>query len=439
MHRGVLLAGNDKSGVKNALNYILKHYHSLFSIEEVNSLFKESGINLNSETGMIGSYSPAIGDLWDFFFEIIYSRKGPRWLALIDDELKRINEKYGIEYPVLYSSSIYQLEQRCSLVEREKEALAENLRTLKLEFDNSMYKDPLAQVYKEDIFRQNLVSDVEGCRDLGIEFAFFIIETDNLVALNIKYGRDQGDELLANMAYLLKNFKKSSREYAHHLIFRMNGPRFTYYCTDISLDEVKEIAERIRTEFRESKLFIENITVSMGLVHSSEFNMGEREPDEFSGGIIDIANSRLRLAKHKGGDSVCSVSETAVSFGSESYIMVIDPDDTICYMLETNLKAAGYNVVTCRMGDEALERIDLSAPSVLVSALMLPKMDGFTLRKKLLEDSAHKDIPFILTSAVKDEKSILRAHSLGIYHYLKKPYSIVELNGLVKNLVKDKL
>lgn len=434
-----VVSGKIISGRIEALNYLVRHYSTLFPSEEIAELFEGSGIIINRDTGLISSYNPVIEDIWNYFFEIIYSKKGLRWIALVDGELHRIRDKYGFEYPSLYNSSFYQFEQKCETLEKEKAALIENLRTLKLEYENSMYKDPLAQVYKEDIFRQNLVSDATAWRDLGIEFAFFIIETDNLVALNIRYGRNEGDELLANSAYLLKNFKKSSRDYAHHLIFRMNGPRFTYYCTDVSRDEVIGIAERIRTEFRESKLFIENITISSGLVHSSEFNIGERDPLDFSGGIIDIANSRLRLAKHRGGDSVCSESETDACFDNESYIMVIDPDDAVCYMIEAHLKSAGFNVVTCAMGDEALERIDVKAPTAIISALMLPKMDGFSLRKKLLEDSALKDIPFIMTSAVKDEKSIIRAHSLGIFHFLKKPYSIVELSGLIKNIVKDKM
>jgi PleD family two-component response regulator len=216
----------------------------------------------------------------------------------------------------------------------------------------------------------------------------------------------------------------------------MNGPRFTYYCSDITKEEIISIAEDVRMEFRESKLFITNITVSIGVVHSSDLADTEGDTTAIASAIIELAGSRLRLAKHKGFDSVCSDSQTGVCFETEDYIMVIDPDISLRYMLETHLQNAGFNVITCAMGDEALEKIDLMKPQLIISEIMLPKMDGFSIRNKLLEESALKDIPFIITSAVKDEKSVIRAQAQGVYHYFKKPYSIIELIGLVKNLSK---
>ncbi len=420
-------------------NGFLKRYYLLFSSDEVLEIFKESGIVIDKNTGFIMSYESGITNLWNHFFEIIVSKKGYKWLSLIENDLHRIICEQKIEYPDIFNSSIYKLEQRCEKIEKEKIRLLDDVHSMETKLESNAAKDPLAQVYKEDMFKENLLSDIAAFRDIGIEFAFFIIEIDNLPQLNIRFGRDAGDELLANTAYLLKNFKKTSKNYAHHLIFRMNGPRFTYYCTDVTQSEIITIAEEVRTEFRESKLFITNITISAGVIHSSEFSMGDRDPSELSAAINEVANSRLRLARHKGVDSVCSESETNACFDRENYIMVIDPDISVRYLLETHLTRAGFNVETCAMGDEALQLIDINKPLVIISELMLPKMDGFSLRKKMLEDSSLKDIGFILTSAVKDETSITRAHSLGIYHYYKKPYSIIELIGLVKNLSEEKV
>ena len=403
-------------------------------------VFEESEIKLDEQTGLITGCDFDPADLWNRFFEVIMFRKGLTWFNWIEVDLHRAVQEYKMEYPDIYKSSLYEMQEKYKKLEKERTALVESLHAIEKEYqvtDNKLLKDPLAQVYKEDMFIENLTSDIAAYRDLGIDFAFFIIEIDNLNLLNTKYGRDAGDELLANTAYLLKNFKKASKDYAHHLIFRMNGPRFTYYCNDITRDEIVSIAEAVRTEFRESKLFITNITVSIGVVHSSEFPKTDRsDASEAAQDIVEIAYSRLRLAKHKGSDSVCSDSETSACIDNEDYIMVIDPDISLRYMLETHLVSAGFKVITCAMGDEALEKIDIMKPLVIISGVMIPKIDGFSLRNKLLEESALKDIPFILASTIKDEKSIIRAQSLGIYHYFKKPYSIVELIGLVKKLSK---
>lgn len=348
----------------------------------------------------------------------------------------------GLESPVADSSPLMQMKEKYERTAKEMQSLVETLRAIQKEYhltDNMVFKDPLAQVYKEDMFRENLGQDIELFRDTGISFAFFIIEVDNLDELNTRYGRDTGDEILASAAFLLKNFKKTKKEYAHHLIFRMNGPRYVYYCTDIAREEIIDLAEAVRTEFRESRLFITDITVSIGLVHGTEFPAIEKNTAEMLPVVIDVAVSRLRIAKLRGTDSVCSESETVFRLENEKYILVVDPDPGVRFMIETGLAREGLRVVTCSMGDEALEKIYLQKPAIIISGVTVPKIDGFSLRKKLLDDSTLKEIPFIITSSIKDDRSVIRAQSLGIYHYFKKPYSMVELTGLVKNLSKSGL
>lgn len=426
-------------GTAGICNGFLKVYYSAFTRDEVMEVFKGSGIRLDEKTGLITGFDFGVDDLWNRFFEIIVIRKGLEWINIIEVELHRAVLENKMKYPdIIYRSSLHEMEEKYKKLENERTSLVETLHAIEKEYqikENQLFKDPLAQVYKEDMFIENLTSDIAVWRDLGIEFAFFIIEIDNLIQLNNRYGREVGDELLANSSYLLKNFKKANKSYAHHLIFRMNGPRFTYYCNDVTKDEIASIAEDVRKEFRDSKIFITGITVSIGVIHSSDLTETNTCDDsEIAGNIVKIANSRLRLAKHKGSDSVCSDSAPQSGPESEDYVMVIDPDISLRYMLETHLSSAGFKVFTCAMGDEALEKIDIMKPAVIISGMMLPKMDGFTLRAKLLEESALKDIPFIMTSSIKDDKSIIRAQSLGIYHYFKKPYSIVELIGLVKHI-----
>ena len=62
---------------------------------------------------------------------------------------------------------------------------------------------------------------------------------------------------------------------------------------------------------------------------------------------------------------------------------------------------------------------------------MLQKSDIFLVREKVLKNSATKSIPFILTSHLKTEDTVSRAISLGICSYLKKPYILKELFGIV--------
>ena len=75
-------------------------------------------------------------------------------------------------------------------------------------------------------------------------------------------------------------------------------------------------------------------------------------------------------------------------------------------------------------------------PKVVVSELILSKLDGFVLREQILQNSETKDVETIFLSYKKDEDSVERALDLGITYYLKKPYILSELVGIVKLKVK---
>lgn len=73
-------------------------------------------------------------------------------------------------------------------------------------------------------------------------------------------------------------------------------------------------------------------------------------------------------------------------------------------------------------------------PTVIVSEVMLPKTNGFAFREELRHSSRLSEIPFILVSQRKSDELIEKAALLGILHFLRKPFSLVELLGLIQNL-----
>ena len=79
-----------------------------------------------------------------------------------------------------------------------------------------------------------------------------------------------------------------------------------------------------------------------------------------------------------------------------------------------------------------------SPPSVIVSEVMLPKLNGFALREQLRRSSRLSQIPYVLLSHRKTDELIEKASLLGIVHFLRKPFSLVELVGLVRNLAEER-
>ncbi|MBZ0326488.1 MAG: response regulator [Altibacter sp.] len=89
-------------------------------------------------------------------------------------------------------------------------------------------------------------------------------------------------------------------------------------------------------------------------------------------------------------------------------------------------------------GEEAIQKIKQESFDLITSDIMMPKVDGFELRKKLNEDAKYKNIPFILISAKTLEEDKIRGFKLGIDDYIIKPFNKNELSARIENLLNNK-
>ena len=92
---------------------------------------------------------------------------------------------------------------------------------------------------------------------------------------------------------------------------------------------------------------------------------------------------------------------------SQHSILIVEDEHTLRRLLEYRL-GKQYNVRTAANGEEALERIKEEVPRLIISDIMMPKMDGFALQAALQEMENTKAIPFIFLTAKADEASRLK-------------------------------
>ena len=116
-------------------------------------------------------------------------------------------------------------------------------------------------------------------------------------------------------------------------------------------------------------------------------------------------------------------------------MLIADPDAPYLQTLTRHLEERGYALLSARDGAEAIEIVENIRPDVIVAEVMLPKVNGFELREHLRRNARLSSIPFVLVSHRKTDESIDKAAMVGIVHYLKKPVSLVELGGLLRNLI----
>ncbi|MCE1250879.1 MAG: Hpt domain-containing protein [Comamonadaceae bacterium] len=114
-------------------------------------------------------------------------------------------------------------------------------------------------------------------------------------------------------------------------------------------------------------------------------------------------------------------------------VLVVDDSITVRRVTQRLLQREGYRVALAADGLQALERLQEERPTVVLSDIEMPRMDGFDLARNIRGDAALHDLPIIMITSRIAEKHREHAMELGVNHYLGKPYSDEELLGLVKH------
>ncbi len=104
-------------------------------------------------------------------------------------------------------------------------------------------------------------------------------------------------------------------------------------------------------------------------------------------------------------------------------ILIMEDDEAILKLLNTNLKIAGYQTTCARDGEEALSSLQSQAFDIALLDIMVPKIDGFELFPFLQQ----KNIPVIFLSAKADVSSRVQGLKMGAEDYMVKPFDILEL------------
>jgi chemosensory pili system protein ChpA (sensor histidine kinase/response regulator) len=114
-------------------------------------------------------------------------------------------------------------------------------------------------------------------------------------------------------------------------------------------------------------------------------------------------------------------------------VLVVDDSITVRRVTQRLLTREGYRVALAADGLQALERLAEELPSVVLSDIEMPRMDGFDLARNIRGDARLSHLPIVMITSRIAEKHREHAKELGVNHYLGKPYSEEELLSLVKH------
>ena len=115
-------------------------------------------------------------------------------------------------------------------------------------------------------------------------------------------------------------------------------------------------------------------------------------------------------------------------------ILLAEDDDNLGLLLNTFLKAKGFNVDLARNGSIAYQMFNEKSYDFLILDVMMPEMDGFSLAKEIRETDKDVPILFLTAKALKEDK--LEGFSVGADDYLTKPFSMEELLARINAILK---
>jgi len=121
------------------------------------------------------------------------------------------------------------------------------------------------------------------------------------------------------------------------------------------------------------------------------------------------------------------------------HVLVADDDAWILRMVATVLEKRGYSVETAVDGEDALARALARPPDLLITDVMMPKMDGWSLVRNLRAHSDLALLPVIFLTALSSEDDRIRGFRLGADDYVTKPFRFEELDLRVAKTLRRTL
>jgi len=121
---------------------------------------------------------------------------------------------------------------------------------------------------------------------------------------------------------------------------------------------------------------------------------------------------------------------------SDSRILVVDDNAQNLELLVVYLEGLQCEVCTAADGLEALDKVAGEDPHLILLDIMMPRMSGFEVCRKIKSDPATRDIPIIMVTALNELGDIERAVDSGCDDFITKPVNRLELLVRVKSLLR---
>ena len=134
--------------------------------------------------------------------------------------------------------------------------------------------------------------------------------------------------------------------------------------------------------------------------------------------------------------SVPAPNPSGETFMPQSTVLIVDDNPQNVELLQAFLESLPVKIVTAGDGVEALEKVQEYNPDLVLLDVMMPKMSGFQVCRKLKGDARTRDIQVLMVTALNELGDIEQANECGTDDFISKPVNKLELVTRVKSLLR---
>lgn len=289
----------------------------------------------------------------------------------------------------------------------------------------SSFVDNLTGLYNHCLFRLLLDREIERVLRHAQPFVLAMIDIDRFGVFNRRHSHYTGDRMLKEVADLIRsNIRKID------VAARYSSATFVVLFINAGTASAVKVSERIRAAVQQ--LGDGSLTVSIGL---AEYSPDDRDSES----LIRKAQDALQSAKLKGKDQVFYY-EKQVNFVDQSRprVLIVDDSELNLKMLTAMLAPQNYEVLQAFSGVEALSISAKMELDLVLLDVMMPKMDGFEVCRRLKNSELTRMTPVILVTALDDTASRIKGIESGADDFITRPPNRTVLVARAKSMIKLK-
>jgi len=117
-------------------------------------------------------------------------------------------------------------------------------------------------------------------------------------------------------------------------------------------------------------------------------------------------------------------------------ILVVDDEPTLVRLMEFILAKQGHTLIVATNGEEGLNKARLEKPDLILLDIMMPRIDGYEVARRIRADENIADTPIIMLSAKAQDDDVKKGLEVGVNEYITKPFSPEHLVRVVNDYLE---